>query len=80
MKYAMCKCGELAMWHSGYPIHPCQGCEECQTTLAEYPDDHRPLQPHQWQVVEETKTVDGVVVKHVKYEHCAVCERNRETP
>lgn len=26
----------------------CHGCEKCQTTFAEHPDYHQPLEPHTW--------------------------------
>jgi hypothetical protein len=48
MQYRRCKCGARERWDSGETVHPCQGCEKCQTTFAQHPDDHKPLEPHQW--------------------------------
>lgn len=28
------------------PIHPCQGCHECGTTMAYGPKYHKDIQPH----------------------------------
>lgn len=48
MIYRKCKCGKCERWDSGETVHPCQGCDECETTFAAHPDDHRPLKPHDW--------------------------------
>lgn len=47
MRYMRCKCGKVTCWTSmGHP--ECQGCEECNTTLAESPDGHSTPAPHEW--------------------------------
>lgn len=47
MRYMRCKCGRHECWTSmGSP--DCSGCDECRTTLAEAPDEHRPIAPHDW--------------------------------
>lgn len=28
----------------------CEGCEDCKTTLAQGPEGHRELQPHEWKI------------------------------
>jgi len=48
MIYRKCECGAAERWDSGETVHPCQGCEKCQTTFGANPTDHRPLQPHDW--------------------------------
>jgi len=35
------------MWTTDSP-RDCQGCEKCATTFAGHPDNHKPLQPHEW--------------------------------
>ena len=49
MKYKRCKCGKMERWDTGEAVKPCEGCRECQTTFAEHPDDHKLLQPHDWE-------------------------------
>ena len=46
MQYRQCKCGKARRWDTGEIVHPCQGCEKCQTTFGQHPNDHEPLQPH----------------------------------
>lgn len=48
MQYRRCKCGKAERWDTGEIVHPCQGCSICQTTFAQYPDDHKLLEPHDW--------------------------------
>ena len=49
MRYMRCKCGKHTCWTSmGHPR--CSGCEECNTTLEEYPDMHTEPEPHDWRV------------------------------
>lgn len=45
MQYLRCKCGNVTAW-SSMGTYDCEGCSECQTTLAAHPNNHRPLQPH----------------------------------
>jgi hypothetical protein len=40
MNYWRCKCGRQTSWESGMPPAKCEGCNECNTTLAMYPDMH----------------------------------------
>jgi len=49
MQYRRCKCGKCECWDSGDPPMPCEGCIECGTTFAQHPDDHKPLEPHDWE-------------------------------
>lgn len=49
MRYLRCKCGKTERWDTGEPVDPCAGCAECQTTFATHPDDHKPLEPHDWE-------------------------------
>jgi hypothetical protein len=46
MQYGRCECGAVQSWDSGMPQHDCQGCEECNTTIASYKTGHKPLQRH----------------------------------
>ena len=61
MQYSRCKCGKAERWCSGYPIHPCEGCEDCGTTLSFGPENHKPLQPHKWQEIKEIRIVGGIL-------------------
>lgn len=48
MKYYRCRCGKREHWNSGFPIYDCQGCRDCNTTIAGGPEGHRtPVPPHQ---------------------------------
>lgn len=47
MRYLKCKCGKREAWTTD-GFQDCQGCPECGTTYAGHPDNHRPLQPHDW--------------------------------
>lgn len=49
MQYRRCKCGKAWRWDSGEVVHDCQGCSECNTTFAQYPSEHRELQPHEYE-------------------------------
>lgn len=49
MRYLKCKCGACERWDSGEAVAPCSGCKKCGTTFATHPDDHKPLQPHEWE-------------------------------
>lgn len=47
MRYYRCKCGKHQAW-SSMGVADCGGCDECQTTLAEGPNGHRDIAPHEW--------------------------------
>lgn len=49
MQYRRCKCGKTERWDSGEVVHVCEGCEECQTTFAQGPTGHEPLQSHDYE-------------------------------
>lgn len=45
MQSYRCKCGKG--WYSGsYPPSKCQGCDKCNTTYAQRPEDHKVPEPH----------------------------------
>lgn len=48
MRQLRCKCGKREAWTTDN-FQDCQGCPECGTTYAGHPDNHRPLQPHDWE-------------------------------
>ena len=50
------------------PMADCQGCEICQTTFAEHPDFHEPLQPHTWVVMYNQNTGKP-------YKRCTKCHQ-----
>lgn len=57
MRYMRCKCGKRECWTSmGHA--DCDGCEKCNTTLEEHPDDHREPIPHvigmRWKIDQQT--------------------------
>ena len=72
MKYRRCKCGKLTSWGSMGP-QPCEGCEECNTTLALAPDMHKAPIPHEWET--ETVSRDGKVVREETY--CKRCHTKK---
>jgi len=78
MQYAKCKCGKRERWDSGYPIYPCQGCEDCQTTLARGPSGHLPLVPHKMQRHEEKRIIDGKEKYSRIWDGCSVCGDTEE--
>lgn len=78
MQYARCQCGKVERWDSGYPIFPCQGCTDCQTTLARSQSGHSPLAPHKLQRHEEKRTVDGKGVSSRIWDVCSVCGDTQE--
>ena len=47
MQYYRCKCGLRRMFGSDTP-RPCEGCDQCNTTLEQDPDHHTTPEPHQW--------------------------------
>lgn len=42
-----CKCGDKIM-QTSMGGKDCQGCEDCKTTFAGHPDQHKELQPHKF--------------------------------
>ncbi len=50
-----CKCGKVTGWSTD-GMHPCQGCNECNTTLATHPDEHKPLKPHEERIIYNRST------------------------
>jgi hypothetical protein len=57
MRYMRCKCGKCECWTSmGHAS--CDGCDECNSTLAEGPDGHRDIAPHdfreEWEIDPKT--------------------------
>lgn len=50
-----CKCGEIVV-HTSMGTQDCMGCEICGTTFAGHPDNHKPLQPHEWEVMYNQST------------------------
>ena len=65
MRTLKCKCGDKTMWATG-GVHDCEGCEDCQTTYADSPDNHKPLQPHDWGVRYNVNTGN-------EYKVCKIC-------
>lgn len=56
MQLMRCKCGKAEIYHSGMHPRDCQGCDECGTTFAYRPSDHKPREPHDWQPRFDPKT------------------------
>ena len=52
----------------------CQPCPECNSTLASYPEGHREPQPHDFTLVQEVRTDQGVCT----VTHCNLCYRRRD--
>lgn len=50
-----CKCGERVLYTS-MGTSDCEGCEKCGTTFAGHPDNHKPLQPHDWKIMYNQST------------------------
>ena len=73
MKQYRCKCGKARMWNSGEMIHDCEGCEECKTTFAQAPEDHRELRPHQFEEITKVKFENGIETITAHYEYCKLC-------
>jgi len=47
MQYYRCKCGKREFWGSGMVPAPCDGCDECGTTLTQNLDNHETPRAHQ---------------------------------
>jgi hypothetical protein len=65
MRYYRCKCGEQTAWGS-MPVSSCQGCKKCNTTLEEFPMDHKIPEPHEYITKFDENTGKP-------YEVCRVC-------
>jgi len=50
-----CKCGDKIGFGS-MPFADCQGCDICNTTFASHPDNHKPLQSHEWETMYNQST------------------------
>lgn len=50
-----CKCGDK-VFISTLPPAPCQGCDDCNTSFAANIENHKPLKPHKWQVMNNLDT------------------------
>jgi hypothetical protein len=55
----------------------CQGCDECKTTLAQGPELHRDIAPHEWQ---NRWTVDKVTGQRGKERICLHCYKHEPLP
>ena len=75
MQTYKCKCGLVTSW-SSMGHQPCEGCDECNTTFAQHPDDHKVREPHEW--VTEQRVVDGKVVHTRTY--CKNCYSSKLPP
>lgn len=73
MRYLRCKCGKHEHWNSGVRIWDCQGCRDCNTTIAGGPDGHRsPVPPHQMARL-RVEADEGEAFEH----RCADCMESR---
>lgn len=71
MQTYRCKCGEALFHGSGMMPQPCQGCPKCNTTYAQSPDDHKTIEPHDYEIKYDS---DGT-----PYEWCRRCyERGKK--
>lgn len=72
MQHYRCKCGEATMYGSMGPM-ACQGCDKCNTTYAQHPDNHETPKEHQWVTKYDQNTGDP-------YEICSMCyKKNNKT-
>ena len=56
MKFHQCKCGKRQYFESGMLPQPCQGCDECNTTLTTRPDRHKTPEPHDFVIRYDSNT------------------------
>ena len=68
MKHYRCECGKVRFFGSDSP-QPCQGCDDCGTTLAQSPTMHKERIPHHYTTEEMFR--DGVKIKTRVY--CTRC-------
>jgi len=73
MKTFRCKCGESIIYSSMGTGHNCEGCTKCNTTYADHPDHHLPLEPHDW----ITKYNQNTGKPYKVYNKC--CHRDKES-
>ncbi len=71
MRYFRCKCGEHTAW-SSMGVPSCDGCDTCGTTLAESPNSHTEIQPHDWR---EEWIIDKQTGERSKQRMCLQCMR-----
>lgn len=76
MQYYRCRCGKRTYHESGMPPRECQGCEKCQTTFAQHPDGHDPLQTHDWGEVR----VEGPESAPTRWQQCKRCYARKKLP
>jgi len=72
MNYSKCQCGKVES-RSSQGHRPCEGCEDCGTTFAQNPNDHKKKEPHGW--VTRTTLEDGVQVENRTY--CKNCFKSK---
>lgn len=48
MIFRRCQCGNCEHYDSRIPPADCQGCDDCGTTYAGRPEDHKPKIPRDW--------------------------------
>lgn len=65
MRHLRCKCGKITAWTS-MGTQDCDGCEDCKTTLAGHPDNHKKLKPHVWKTMYNQSTGKP-------YKRCSKC-------
>ena len=66
MQYYRCKCGKHEYWGSGMVPAKCEGCEECNTTLEQNPENHRTPEAHDWVTKYDENTGEP-------YRRCRIC-------
>jgi hypothetical protein len=74
MQNYRCKCGNATYYGSGEAPKPCQGCDECNTTYAQRPEDHKEREPHKWKPQFDVNT--GLPDRPI----CVVCYRRGDKP
>lgn len=70
MQYYRCKCGKKELVGS-YGPSDCEGCSECNTTLAQHPDYHDIPKEHEWYTMYDQNT-------GLPYERCKKCSAKKE--
>lgn len=48
MQFYRCKCGKSERWTTDGAGPQCAGCDDCGTTYARHPDDHKQKIDHDW--------------------------------
>jgi len=67
MNYLRCKCGKITSWSSYTSAKDCEGCKECNTTLAVDISLHKPLVDHNYVTKYNSNTGKP-------YKVCSVCD------